>query len=109
MAESGCLVPGGEGEGCSPVLKPVEFAWPELRPVWCRRLLFSASLFVTPCVYTCRPMLVPLLHLGADLLSGFTGPKGWRLCPTRGCTQSFPSPDSDYSEDEIWDSENDES
>ena len=30
MAERGCLVPGGEGEGCSPALKPMEFAWPEL-------------------------------------------------------------------------------
>ena len=96
------MLPGVEAHG-------VCLARAQTRLVSAASFLFSASLFVTPYVYTCHPMLVPLLHLGADLLSGFTGPKGRRLCPTRGCTQSFPSPDSDYSEDEIWDSENDES
>lgn len=53
MAERGCLVPGGEGEGCSPALKPVEFAWPELRPVWCQWLFFHFSV--------CDPVRVHLL------------------------------------------------
>ena len=42
------------------------------------------------------------------MLSGFIGPKGGEFCPRRGHTQSFPIPDSDYSEDEIWGSENGE-
>ena len=85
-------MPGGEGEGCSPALKPVEFSWPELRPVWCQWLLFSTSLFVTPYVYTCYPVLVPLLHFGARLPFWFLRSQRREALPQEGSQPELPQP-----------------
>lgn len=84
------------------------FAWPESELFGIGDFLLSTFLLLNQDVYSSAVIPCPSHHciLGAGLLSGFIGPKRGEFCPRRGHTQSFPIPDSDYSKDEIWGSEN---